>query len=127
MQKSIKYIGLILFVFAFCDIRAQTAMNLDMYVSRVNLDTIGHICTYQRVLIAVDKYRLGVRTDQDTLVLLKKSILPSGHVLGWDEFHNNDVYISQVFTNDDGLLIFITQIEGKNRFGLVLSTKSCEN
>lgn len=123
MQACIKYIGLAFILSG--ELYAQTAIKMDMYVNRVNLDKSGVDCSYQRVLIVIDN-GLGVVTDRDTVAILKQSVLENGLTLGVDELHNQQ-FTYQIFNNDDGFIIFITQLDGKDRFGLVLSTKPCEN
>ena len=96
-----------------------------MYVNRVNLDTKGSDCSYQRVLIVIDN-GIGVVTERDTVAILKQSVLENGLTLGFDEMRNQQ-FTYKMFNNNDGFIVFITQIEGNDRFGLVLSTKPCEN
>lgn len=131
MQKSLKYIGL---VFISFQLHAQDAFVMNLYVNRVELDTTGSYCSFQPVLLVFDLDRalsgyqpemLGILTVSDTIALVKQQDETPHGIQAIDQCHGG-LFNYKIYTNKDGLIIFVTKLEGEDRFGLVLSTKPCE-
>ena len=103
---------------------AQTAMSIYLYVNRVSIDSIGSACSYEKVIMVVDKTHFGIITAQDTLALTKLLSLKENIILAEDQLHSNKLYTVQYESSSTGILIFLVPKEGSG-YSIILSSDSC--